>query len=197
MSVDGNSTVTDSTPVDDYGPNDPLGTVRAGDGLVAVRALNQYPADEDDLVWYVFDTSTDGPPVDVTAAHFTARLHGWPIVYQPGAAAATITREYAIQVDSVVGGWVSGVDGPPFRATVGGAPPSIFGSVDLAHDRADIIGKEYRRLGQPDMVDQIHVVSRTVTTTRSAWTAVDPAELEHARTLARLNVSTGYSSPTT
>jgi hypothetical protein len=90
-------------------------------------------------------------------------------------------REYAIHVDSVVGGWVSGLDSIPFRATVGEQPPTIFASAEHAAQRVQTLVDEYARLGQDHMADHIHVVSRTATTTHSDWKAIDDAELEQAR----------------
>jgi hypothetical protein len=66
---------------DDAGPNDPLGTVRAGDGLLAIRAQNSDP-DTDELSWFVVDISTtemDGEYLEDQVD----RLAAWPIVYQP------------------------------------------------------------------------------------------------------------------
>lgn len=59
------------------GPDDPIGTVRAGDGSLAIRAHNSDP-DSDELSWFVIDIGGDVHPDDVLLL-----LDAWPIVYQP------------------------------------------------------------------------------------------------------------------
>lgn len=67
----------------DFGPQDPIGTVRAGDDMIAVRCLLPDAASTTDLGWYVFDVAEAIPPVEVDAQQVLATLHTWPIVYQP------------------------------------------------------------------------------------------------------------------
>lgn len=65
--------------MDDYtGPQDPIGTVRAGDGLLAVRAHSADPDYAEDLVWYIIDIGSDECPANVEH-----RIDGWPVVYRP------------------------------------------------------------------------------------------------------------------
>lgn len=59
------------------GPDDPLGTVRAGNDTLAVRAHNSDP-DSAELSWFVIDIGGDIHPDDVVEL-----LPVWPIVYQP------------------------------------------------------------------------------------------------------------------
>lgn len=59
-------------------PDDPLGTVRAGAGLVAVRCHSSEPDDADDLIWLIVNVAAHDVDLDVTKAHL-AQL---PIVYQ-------------------------------------------------------------------------------------------------------------------
>lgn len=62
--------------MDDFaGPQDPIGTVRATDGLLAVRT---YSPESDDLVWYILAIGADDYPANVEY-----QLPDWPIVYQP------------------------------------------------------------------------------------------------------------------
>lgn len=62
------------------GPDDRIGTVRAGDGFLAVRAHSSDP-DVDELIWYVFDVGAAACLADVK--NFEACIGGWPVVYQP------------------------------------------------------------------------------------------------------------------
>jgi hypothetical protein len=89
-------------------------------------------------------------------------------------------REYAIHVDNVPGGWVSGVDRAPYQAAVGDGRPSRFDTAVSAHESAQRLIKDYKRLGH-DMTDHVHIVARTVTTTHDDWKAIDDGELEQAR----------------
>lgn len=71
------------------GPQDPLGTIRAGDGCIAVRTYPTAPDAGDDLVWYIFDAS--GAPAVLPAdvdelAEFAEKIHGWQIIYRPSVA---------------------------------------------------------------------------------------------------------------
>lgn len=60
-------------------PDDPLGTVRAGDGLLAVRAYSVHPeADNHDLAWFIVNIGAQLEP-DMDAD----QLYTWPVVYQP------------------------------------------------------------------------------------------------------------------
>lgn len=61
-------------------PDDPLGTVRAGDGVLAVRAHSAQPDYEDDLSWFVIDI---GGQDDMQPDEVEDAIAGWPIVYQP------------------------------------------------------------------------------------------------------------------
>lgn len=81
-----------------------------------------------------------------------------------------ISVEYAIYVEDA--GWVCGADGPPFYVTVGAENPSVFFDHDHAIERAQTLGNEYKRLGQPEMRDRISIFARTVTVTRAAWSDV-------------------------
>lgn len=58
-------------------PHDPLGTIRQGPGLIAVRA---YSIDQPRHIgWYIFDLDSGLTPHQVN--HLD--LNDWPIVYQP------------------------------------------------------------------------------------------------------------------
>lgn len=65
------------------GPDDPLGTVRAGDGTLAVRASTVNAEAVDGLSWFIIDIGGDilgqvHHPEDVE--HL---IDTWPVVYQP------------------------------------------------------------------------------------------------------------------
>lgn len=75
--------------------------------------------------------------------------------------------EYAVEVQDV--GYVAGTQQPPFSATVGAEEPDVFANEDDVRRTALKIADDYRRLGQPDMVDKIVIHVRTVTTTRDDW----------------------------
>lgn len=62
------------------GPDDPIGTVRAGVGVLAIRAHSANPDYDDALVWYVIDI---GGQDDLQLEHVEAMISTWPIVYQP------------------------------------------------------------------------------------------------------------------
>ncbi|OBI95557.1 hypothetical protein [Mycobacterium sp. 1465703.0] len=69
---------------DDLLPDDPAGTVRAGGGIIAVRAPSPVPdSDDTALAWFVFNV--DGHQLDYEAEH--QRIRQLPIVYQLIAAA--------------------------------------------------------------------------------------------------------------
>lgn len=69
------------TDVDMTPPDDPIGTVRAGNGLLAIRAQSANPDWEDDeLSWFVIDI---GHQDDMQPDDIEAQLGAWPIVYQP------------------------------------------------------------------------------------------------------------------
>jgi hypothetical protein len=59
-------------------PDDTLGTVRAGPGILAIRAPSANPEWADDLSWFVVDIGIGDMPDDVEALIAT-----WPIAYQP------------------------------------------------------------------------------------------------------------------
>jgi hypothetical protein len=65
---------------DGMAPDDPIGTVRAGQGVLAVRAQCAQPDYEDDLSWFAIDIGGMGdmPPDEVEE-----QIGTWPIVYQP------------------------------------------------------------------------------------------------------------------
>lgn len=59
-------------------PDDPIGTVRAGDGILAIRAQTANPECADHLSWFAIDIGAGDMPGDIEALIGT-----WPIVYQP------------------------------------------------------------------------------------------------------------------
>lgn len=59
-------------------PDDPNGTVRAGGGLIAVRAPSPTPDGDATLAWFVFNI--DGHQLDYETEH--ERVRQLPIVYQ-------------------------------------------------------------------------------------------------------------------
>jgi hypothetical protein len=61
-------------------PDDPLGTVRAGAGVLAVRAQSAQPELEDELSWFVIDI---GGLDDLQPDEVEDLIGAWPIVYQP------------------------------------------------------------------------------------------------------------------
>lgn len=61
-------------------PDDLLGTVRAGPGVLAIRAHSANPEWADDLSWFIIDI---GGQHDMDPDDIEAQLHTWPIVYQP------------------------------------------------------------------------------------------------------------------
>lgn len=80
---------------------------------------------------------------------------------------ASETTQYAIYV--IRSGWLKGVGGPPFTASVGPGEPTMFSDHDAAIVRADALAADYRRLGQSQLVDLIRIVERTVTLTQPDW----------------------------
>lgn len=62
------------------GPDDPAGTVRAGTGVLAVRAHSANPDYGDDLSWFIIDI---GAQSDMQPDAIERQLGTWPIVYQP------------------------------------------------------------------------------------------------------------------
>lgn len=58
-------------------PPDPVGTVREGPGLIAVRAYSL--SVDRQLGWYIFDLDSGMAPAEVN----TVDLNHWPVVYQP------------------------------------------------------------------------------------------------------------------
>jgi hypothetical protein len=64
--------------MDDAGPDDPLGTVGAGEGLLAVRAPSAQPTPGDELSWFIIPIGGHlDPDLDID------QLYTWPIAYQP------------------------------------------------------------------------------------------------------------------
>lgn len=63
-------------------PEDPLGTVRAGDGTLAVRAHSTNP-EYDDLAWFVIDIGGDILDQVYDPDDVEQLIGTWPIVYQP------------------------------------------------------------------------------------------------------------------
>ncbi len=59
-------------------PDDPIGTVRAGDGLLAIRAHTE--SSDDELSWFIIDIGFGG---DLRVAQLEGAIGTWPIVYQP------------------------------------------------------------------------------------------------------------------
>jgi hypothetical protein len=59
-------------------PDDPLGTVRAGPGVLAIRAHSANPDHADEISWFVVDIGIGDMPDNVEALIAT-----WPIAYQP------------------------------------------------------------------------------------------------------------------
>lgn len=60
-------------------PDDPIGTVRAGNGILAVRAPNAQPGNANELSWFVIDIGADLDWDDIDQD----QIVDWPIVYQP------------------------------------------------------------------------------------------------------------------
>lgn len=61
-------------------PEDPIGTVRAGDGVLAIRAHSAQPDYPDDLAWFVIDI---GGQDELDFNTVEDLIGTWPIVYQP------------------------------------------------------------------------------------------------------------------
>lgn len=59
------------------GPDDPIGTVRATAGILAIRANSANP-DYPELSWFIIDVGVDDLP-----ANTEDLIAAWPIVYQP------------------------------------------------------------------------------------------------------------------
>lgn len=63
-------------------PDDPLGTVRAGDGTLAIRAHSAQSEYEDELSWFIVDIGGDIlSRIDFDEVE--RLIATWPIVYQP------------------------------------------------------------------------------------------------------------------
>lgn len=82
-------TAADGSLPDIIGPADALGTVRAVDGMLAVRCLLPEATSNDELGWYIFDLGV--LTVELDGQQVLASLHGWPIVYQPAKTPAADT----------------------------------------------------------------------------------------------------------
>lgn len=69
----------------DNGPDDPIGTVRAGVRTLAVRARSVADSGRDALSWFVIDISEngDGLPTVESWDDVAHQIHDWPIVHQP------------------------------------------------------------------------------------------------------------------
>lgn len=67
------------------GPDDPIGTVRATDGLLAVRAHSPDADHSDDLIWFLVDVGGNAamPASADDWERFSEQISDWPIVYQP------------------------------------------------------------------------------------------------------------------
>ena len=77
--------VKPSGPGTDFGPDDPALTVRAADGVLAVRApASSLNADDDteQLAWFIINGAAELPDLEVD--ELAALIATWPIVYQPG-----------------------------------------------------------------------------------------------------------------
>lgn len=71
-------------------PQDPIGTVRATDGVLAIRgpASGFGPdADSVDLSWFIVDIGRGEDLADMSIEEIHHLLANWPIVYQPGSIA--------------------------------------------------------------------------------------------------------------
>jgi hypothetical protein len=65
-------------------PDDILGTVRAGDGTLAIRAHSIANIDyTDDLVWFIVDIGGELNLADTDLEDINQLIGTWPIVYQP------------------------------------------------------------------------------------------------------------------
>ena len=71
-------------------PDDPIGTVRATEGILAVRAPSSAfspDADSADLSWFIVDIGGGQALVDMDFEEIEDLIAAWPIVYQPGSLA--------------------------------------------------------------------------------------------------------------
>ncbi|WP_131814934.1 hypothetical protein [Mycolicibacterium porcinum] len=85
----------------------------------------------------------------------------------------TTAHEYCVHVAGI--GFVGAIDRPPmFNATVGTEAPAVFTSRKEAESLASQIKRDYRRLGQPDMVDQVEIYCQKVSTRRHGWVCDEP-----------------------
>ncbi|OBC11423.1 hypothetical protein A5784_35075 [Mycobacterium sp. 852013-50091_SCH5140682] len=67
-------------------PDDPIGTVRATKGVLAVRAPAssvQPDVDDDELSWFIIDIGGAGDLFDLHTEMIEDLIATWPIVYQP------------------------------------------------------------------------------------------------------------------
>lgn len=67
-------------------PDDPIGTVRATDGVLALRApasAVSSDADNEDLSWFIIDIGGGEHLVDMGFEEIEDLIATWPIVYQP------------------------------------------------------------------------------------------------------------------
>lgn len=62
-------------------PDDPIGTVRATSGFLAIRAHAQNDAASEELSWFIVQIGED----NLADAPIETQLHTWAIVYQPNA----------------------------------------------------------------------------------------------------------------
>ena len=67
-------------------PDDPIGTVRATDGILALRAPasgSSPDAHDEELSWFIVDIGCGQCLVDLGVESIEALIGDWPIVYQP------------------------------------------------------------------------------------------------------------------
>ncbi|MFV8173782.1 hypothetical protein [Mycolicibacterium peregrinum] len=67
-------------------PDDPIGTVRATAGILALRAPASSirpDVDDDELSWFIIDIGSAGDLFYRDTEEIEARIATWPIVYQP------------------------------------------------------------------------------------------------------------------
>jgi hypothetical protein len=63
-------------------PDDILGTVRAVDGTLAIRA-HSIAVEYNDLVWFIVDIGGELNLADTDLEDINQLIGTWPIVYQP------------------------------------------------------------------------------------------------------------------
>lgn len=67
-------------------PDDPIGTVRATAGILALRAPAssiRTDVDDDELSWFIIDIGGAKDLFDMNCEEIEDLIAAWPIVYQP------------------------------------------------------------------------------------------------------------------